>query len=84
MVIHRYMTEDKHNRIVAHIFAPELAPGETLNDDTRGTARVATREQPSDMWGFPRGLAPTGVPYRVWKTRVEMDGFTFGDDCESK
>lgn len=73
MVIQRYMTENKDERIVAHVF--ECAGDDEPANETEGTASLVTRDDPGDMWGPPVTLGQN-IPYLAWRLKVELDGFT--------
>lgn len=77
MIETRYMTDDKTQRIVAHLFYPI---GGVIDEDadTPGSAMLASREHPGDVWPVPHELAGN-VPYSIWKRRVEDDGFIYAE-----
>lgn len=80
MLFTRFMTPDPFGRIVAHQFAPVTRAGEPLSDDTLGTARFVTRDQPGDVWGSPRDIAPGDVTLGDWRMVCESHGFTWEEE----
>lgn len=71
-LIERFMSEDKNERIVAHVFETDA---EEVTDETTGTATLVTRDNPADVWGPPRVLGEN-VPFAAWKLKMKIDGFT--------
>ena len=73
MHVTRYMTANVDERIVAMSFD---APGSgEPTPETLGTPTMASRENPGDVWGPPRELAPYPVSFEAWLAVVEGDGF---------
>lgn len=56
--------------------ARDVEPDE-VDASTVGQAFLTTREEPGYTWGPPRDMGE--VPYGVWCTAIEQDGFVYFD-----
>lgn len=76
MIVTRYMTGDKTQRIVAHVFESKHDVADPDDWNGVGRATISTREAPGDTWGAPSVVAEL-VPLDDWRRVMDHEGFTF-------